>query len=134
MWAAAPWYLLRSLVATAFAVVVSLLITVAVFYVGAKVLGFGSTPARVAANLSEYHRIAGFLAGLTAIYLGVTWFIPWGAPTRRGGAKLVGLIAPSRAVRLVLSLVLLGVTGVIVLLVMAGRFPPATLEPFYSWG
>lgn len=133
MWAATPWYLLRSVLATAFSVVVSLVVTVAVFYVGAKVLGFDSTPARVAASVSDYHRIAGFLAGLTAIYLGVTWFIPWGAPTRRGGAKLVGLVAPSRAVRLVLSLVLLGVTGVIVLLVMAGRFPPATLEPFYSW-
>lgn len=134
MWAASPWYLLRSLVATAFAVVVSLVVTLAVFYVGAKVLGFGSTPARVGASFSEYHRIAGFMACLTAIYLGVTWFIPWGAPTRRGGARLVELVAPNRVVRLVLSLVLLGVTGAVVLLLMAGRFPPATLEPFYSWG
>ena len=132
MWAATPWYLLRSLIATGFAFLVAMAVAILFLYiVGSNFAGLGtgsvSTPSGSISNTLSLLFIS-----TEALYLLVLWLIPWGASTRRGGAHIVNMIAPNplRRASICTSLLLIGLFTFA--LCFMGLSPVPTLSPFGS--
>ena len=90
MWAGMPWYLLRSLVANVFTAIPALLVTAIVFLAGRPLTGTDSQDVTVLTSWSDYHRLGLLLYAMAVVLLLVAWFVPWGTPTRRGAARMIG--------------------------------------------
>ncbi|QPL05617.1 MULTISPECIES: serine/threonine-protein kinase [Actinomyces] len=129
MVALSPVYLLRSVAASAAAVLVGGIVAV-LLAVGGAVVGLDLTALPgVVQGLSEYHRAGAFSAALVAVFLAVAWFVPWGLPTRRGGRRLIETFTHSASPRLILVMVLLSAALGVVGLFALGAMPPTTLAP-----
>ncbi|WP_257210467.1 hypothetical protein [Actinomyces ruminis] len=129
--ASTPWYLLRSLVASGAACAVGGVVAVVVFYFSGRALGFASdTPPSLLTSWTNYHRVGLCLMPVATAYMLVTWFVPWGAPTRRGGARLIGLVLRSRSSRRIGCIVFALIAVAIVFLFAVGAIPLARLAPF----
>jgi len=90
MWAGMPWYLLRSLVANVFTAIPALLVTAIVLLAGRPLTGTDSQDVTVLTSWSDYHRLGLLLYAMAVVLLLVAWFVPWGTPTRRGAARMIG--------------------------------------------
>ncbi|MBW3069207.1 protein kinase [Actinomyces sp. 594] len=131
MWASMPWYLVRSLAAAAASCAVGALVAVVIFSVTGNALGFGpADSATVLASWSDYHRVGFCLVPASAAYMLVSWFIPWGAPTRRGGARMIDVLLSSRSNRLIGAAVFAAIALGVVLLFVMGAVPLARMTPF----
>lgn len=131
MWASTPWYLLRSLVAGGAACAVGGIVALVVFYFSGRALGFApDTAPTLLTSWSDYHRVGLCLASVAIAYMLVTWFVPWGTPARRGGARLIGLVLHSRSNRRIGCIVFALIAGAIVFLFALGAIPVARLDPF----
>ncbi|WP_136191885.1 serine/threonine-protein kinase [Actinomyces procaprae] len=131
MWASVPWYLVRSLAASAAACAVGALVALVVFYFTGRALGFGdSGEPTVLTSWSNYHRVGVCLVPSVATYMLVTWFVPWGSPTRRGGARMAGSALRSPSNRLIGVAVFAAVTVGVVVLFILGALPLARMAPF----
>ena len=108
MWVFLPKYFLASLLFSGFALLVGGLFWALLVYGGGHLLGLldGSTP-MILSGMSTGHRM-GLLSGpVTALFLLVIWFVPWGAPNWRGAAHTIEVVTRSDSVRLVLVIVIL---------------------------
>lgn len=136
MWAASPWYLLRSALAAAFAALTGGIAAVAVFYVmGARAMGYGGAAdsgSVLLATWPEPLRAGVLCAVVTLVFLVVVWFTPWNAAGRRGAARAAGLLAPSGPIRVVHVLILLVVAVSVVVLLVLGRMPVSSFTPLVS--
>ncbi|MDO4901184.1 serine/threonine-protein kinase [Actinomyces sp.] len=135
MWASMPWYLLRSLVAGAAACIIGAVVGWLIYLLGGTALGFGNgdatgADATVLASWSAYHRMGSLLALVASAYMFIAWFVPWGAPTRRGGAHLIGMVLRSRSSRLIGGAVFVAVALGVVVLFAIGAIPVARIGPF----
>ncbi|WP_315584297.1 protein kinase [Actinomyces viscosus] len=131
MWAATPWYLLRSLLSVGFALFVSLGVGAIIISTASAsgVMEEGSSTLGSVPFLTRYILLFILLAASSILVL---WLIPWGAATRRGGAQIVNMIAPSDRSRRRMMTVLF-TTGVIALLLtFAGLMPSPNATPFLS--
>ncbi|WP_103063999.1 serine/threonine-protein kinase [Actinomyces qiguomingii] len=132
MWASMPWYLLRSAAAGLAACGVGAVVGWLVFVFGGSALGFGDSAgdATILSSWSAYHRAGLCLASTAVAYMLVAWFVPWGAPARRGGARLIGLVLRSRQNRLIGCAVFGAIALGIVVLYVMGAIPVANSAPF----
>ncbi len=125
MAAALPWYLLRSLLSTFFAFLLSLVVAVVVFYVATNAQG--STE-----DISPHGAMRIIVLIIVILEVGV-WFAPWAASTRRGGALAIETIMPTKMVRIAVAITLVAVAAVFVLLHLL-QLLPVTLSPIpESW-
>ena len=130
MWASSPLYLLRSLGAALPAIVLAGVVAGGLYLLLRGPLGadVGLDPS-ILTGLQLRHRRALLMAGCELVFLLILWFVPWGASTRRGGAKIVSAFMPGRPIRVLWAVVLLALgVGCLVLEVLM-RLPPATLSP-----
>ena len=100
---------------------------------GGYVLGLldGSTPLLLS-TMSMGHRL-GLLSGpTTVLYLLLIWFMPWGAPNRRGAAHTIEVVTKSDSVRLVLVVVMLAAALGFLILFLLDALPWQTFEPIIS--
>lgn len=132
MWAASPWYFLRSLIATAFAAAITGVITAVVMWWSIPALGLSTGTPTVLTSWSAQGRTSLAIATWVVAYLLILWLIPWGTPARRGGAHLVGLVARERRSRSILLLVLLISTLIIGLLRMTVLDSFLSMGPFFG--
>ncbi|WP_167149359.1 serine/threonine-protein kinase [Actinomyces sp. ZJ308] len=129
MWAATPWYLLRSLVSVGFAFLIALAI-------GALILSVSSSSGLIGENSSTLSsvplltRFVLFFLVEIATCLLVMWLVPWGAATRRGGAHIVNMLVPSEHSRRRTMTILLTIGVIALLLTFAGLMPPPDSSPF----
>ena len=133
MWAFLPKYILASLLFSGFALLFGGLLWALVISGGGYVLGLlnRSTP-MLFSTMSTGHRM-GLLGGLaTALYLLVIWFVPWGAPNRRGAAHTIEVVTRSDSVRLVLVVVILAAALGFQILFLLDALPWQTFEPIIS--
>ena len=131
MWASAPWYLLRSLIASAAACAVAAVVAVVVFYFSGRALGFApNTAPTLLTSWADYHRVGLCVVSVAIAYMLVAWFVPWGAPTRRGGARLIDLVLRGRTNRRIGCIVFVVIAVAIVFLFTMGAIPVARLDPF----
>lgn len=133
MWVATPWYLLRSLLATGFAVMIALIVGIFFFYViGTNVAGLGTDTSTTSAtsSMSVSNTLSLLLISTMALYLLTLWLIPWGASTRRGGAHIINMIAPNplRRTSICTSLMLIGLFTFA--LCFMGLSPQPSFTPF----
>ncbi|AYD90474.1 hypothetical protein D5R93_11550 [Actinomyces lilanjuaniae] len=129
MWLATPWYLLRSLVATAFAAVSVLMVTAPLPYVALRAPELWEGPLSF---LDPGGRLPFMLALWVAVYALVLWLIPWGAPARRGGAHLIEAVAPTTRARWVLVAVVLVLSLLLYTLQESGHVTQELLEPLLT--
>lgn len=132
MWAASPWYFLRSLIATAFAAAISATITFLVLWQSIVIMGLNDTPPMILGTWSSPGRTFLAIVLWEVAYLLALWFIPWGGPTRRGGAHLVEFVARGRRGRLILLLILLAGAAIITLLRSTVLYTYVTFAPFIN--
>jgi len=133
MWAFLPKYILASLLFSGFALLFGGLLWALVISGGGYVLGLlnRSTP-MLFSTMSTGHRM-GLLGGLaTALYLLVIWFVPWGAPNRRGAAHTIEVVTRSDSARLVLVVVILAAALGFQILFLLDALPWQTFEPIIS--
>ena len=133
MWAFLPKYILASLLFSGFALLFGGLLWALVISGGGYVLGLlnRSTPV-LFSTMSTGHRM-GLLGGLaTALYLLVIWFVPWGAPNRRGAAHTIEVVTRSDSARLVLVVVILAAALGFQILFLLDALPWQTFEPIIS--
>ncbi|MBO3725490.1 serine/threonine protein kinase [Actinomyces bowdenii] len=133
MWAASPWYFLRSLMATAFGAAIAAVVTTMVMISLMNRLGLpeGQAEPTVLVSWSFAHRMIMALICWELAYLVTLWFIPWGTPARRGAAALVELVAPSRGARLLWINILLISALVIAFLRFTGIATFLTMGPLW---
>ena len=130
MWAAMPWYLLRSIVSAVFAVLMGAFVGFLVLLVLAGIINANGADAYEPAVA---YRIDGIgMAVVTALFLLSAWLAPWAAATRRGAASIVDMVAPSSGGRTGLVLAFLLLASVFILLFVGQILPAATLEPLYT--
>ena len=133
MWTFLPKYLLASLLFSGFALFFGGLLWALVVNAGGYALGLldGSTP-MILRTMSTGHRM-GLVGGLaTALYLLVIWFVPWGAPNRRGAAHTIEVVTRSDSVRLVLVVVILAAALGFQILFLLDALPWQTFEPLIN--
>ena len=131
MWASSPLYLLRSLGAALPAILLAGVVAGGLYLLlrgpmGAEV---GMDPSFLK-GMHLRHRRALLMAGCELIFLLILWFVPWGAATRRGGAKIVSAFMPSQPIRVLWAVVLLALGAGCLVLEVLLRLPPGTLSPF----
>lgn len=129
MWAATPWYLVRSLFSVGFAFLLALGVGVIVMLTTSS-LGMIDENSSTFGSVSLSNRFVIIVFTVNAAYLLALWLAPWGAATRRGGAHLVNkLVSSTRARRsLGLGLVIVGVIAL--LLCFANVVPAPSFSPF----
>jgi len=129
MWAATPWYLLRSMLSVGFAFLLALG-TAAIILVVFQRSGIMEDSSPVFGSMFFLTRFVIFFLIEVSVYLFVLWMAPWGAATRRGGAHIVNMIAPSdrSRKRIVVGLITLGV--ILLLMSLAGAMPTPRMTPF----
>jgi non-specific serine/threonine protein kinase len=133
MWAFLPKYFLASLLFSGLTLLVGGLLWALMINGGGYVLGLldGSTPLFLS-TMSTGHRL-GLLSGPTTIlYLLLIWFMPWGAPNRRGAAHTIEVVTKSDSVRLVLVVVMLAAALGFLILFLLDALPWQTFEPIIS--
>lgn len=132
MWAAMPWYFLRSLVGTLFAVMPGLMTVLVIIYFWAMDM-FNGTGflGRAMAGIDVYHRTGLFCATLIVIFLLLLWFVPWGATTRRGAARTVLAVLGNGPGRVVGLVGILAAVAAFLLLFILSVLPPVTFHPLY---
>ena len=133
MWAFLPKYLLASLLFSGFALFFGGLLWALVINGGGYVLGLlDGSPPMLLSTMSAGHRM-GLVGGLaTALYLLVIWFVPWGAPNRRGAAHTIEVVTKSDSARLVLVVVILAAALGLQILFLLDALPWQTLEPLIN--
>ncbi|WP_196717186.1 serine/threonine-protein kinase [Actinomyces trachealis] len=124
-----PWYLLRSLLAAFFTQLVGLLVAGVCFMLASNWIGFDGEGIPHLTLRQTYSRIALMMVGVTACYMLVTWFVPWGKPTRRGSAIMLGRAVPKGWLRVLVGLVVLMLAVLSTILLAQGYLPPMTLSP-----
>ena len=131
MWAGVFWYLLRSLASTAGALVVAGVLSVITLYIGARLIGGHSVMSvTLVTSLTEYHKVGILMAIVALEYLVVMWMVPWGTPTRRGGARTVEALTGSDSARLIVTMVLLAAALGMAFLFAVGALPQTSLSPY----
>ncbi|WP_366180544.1 hypothetical protein ABXS69_10230 [Actinomyces timonensis] len=130
MWASSPLYLLRSAGAALPAILLAGVVAGGLYFLLRDPMGaeVGADPS-VLEGVRLRHRRALLLAGCELVFLLIVWFVPWGASTRRGGAKIVSAFMPGRPIRVLWAVVLLSLGVGCLVLEMLMRLPPATLSP-----
>ena len=131
MWAGMPWYLLRSLVASIFAFLPAALIAATVFTIGATAIGTEDGNPTILKDWHYYHRSGAVLFVAISLLVLITWLVPWGAPTRRGGARLVEVVLGDGGGPVIATAVLFAVASGLVILHVMGVLHPAWLAPFF---
>ena len=133
MWAFLPKYLLASLLFSGFALFFGGRLWALVINGGGYVLGLlDGSPPMLLSTMSAGHRM-GLVGGLaTALYLLVIWFVPWGAPNRRGAAHTIEVVTKSDSARLVLVVVILAAALGLQILFLLDALPWQTLEPLIN--
>ena len=131
MWAGMPWYLLRSLVASIFAFLPAALIAATVFTIGAMAIGTEDGNPTILKEWHYYHRSGVVLFVAISLLVLITWLVPWGAPTRRGGARLVEVVLGDGGGPVIATAVLFAVASGLVILHVMGVLHPAWLAPFF---
>ena len=129
MWAATPWYLLRSMLSVGFAFLLSLGV-VAVITVTSYSSGIIENDSSILGSFPPLTRFILLFLVEVAIYLLILWLVPWGAATRRGGAHIVNMLAPGDRSRRRMMLVLLTVGVIVLILTLAGAMPNPNMSPF----
>ena len=132
MWAGTPWYLLRSLVAAIFALIPAVLVSSIVWVIGTRALGQDDSSPTILKDWHQYHRSGMVLYIMIALLALIAWLVPWGAPTRRGGARLVEAVLGDGGGPVIATAVLLAAAIGLVTLHMMGVLHPAWLSPFVS--
>ncbi|WP_159717284.1 protein kinase domain-containing protein [Actinomyces marmotae] len=130
MWATSPLYLLRSAGAALPAILLAGVVAGGLYFLLRDPMGaeVGVDPSFLE-DMRLRHRRALLMAGCELVFLLIVWFVPWGASTRRGGAKIVSAFMPGRPIRALWAVVLVSLgVGCLVLEVLM-RLPPATLSP-----
>lgn len=130
IWAASPWYFLRSLLATAFGAGLAAALTILTMLTGSNAFGIDGSP-EILASWSERSRVSLFILSFELAYLLPLWFIPWGTPARRGAAHLVALVAHSRHSRRAWVLIMVVSALLITLIRMSALSAVLNLGPFY---
>ncbi|ARD41095.1 serine/threonine-protein kinase [Actinomyces gaoshouyii] len=130
MWASSPLYLLRSAGAALPAILLAGVVAAGLYFLLRDPMGVevGMDPS-ILTGMHLRHRRALLLAGCELVFLLILWFVPWGASTRRGGAKIVSAFMPGRPIRVLWAVVLLSLGVGCLVLEMLMRLPPATLSP-----
>jgi len=133
MWTFLPKYLLASLLFSGFALFFGGLLWALVINGGGYVLGLlDGSPPMLLSTMSAGHRM-GLVGGLaTALYLLVIWFVPWGAPNRRGAAHTIEVVTKSDSARLVLVVVILAAALGLQILFLLDALPWQTFEPLIN--
>ena len=131
MWAGTPWYLLRSLVAAIFALIPAVLVSSIVWVIGTRALGQDDSSPTILKDWHQYHRSGMVLYIMIALLALIAWLVPWGAPTRRGGARLVEVVLGDGGGPVIATAVLFAVASGLVILHMMGVLHPAWLAPFF---
>ena len=121
MWAGVPWYLLRSLVANIFAAIPGLLVFGVAYYVLNRL---------VFAEAETYYAVRMTWGVPVTLSLFVGWMVPWGAPTRRGGARMVEAAMGSESGPVIGGAVLLAAAAGLMILLVLGALP-TTAGPFF---
>ncbi|MDO4243984.1 MAG: protein kinase [Actinomyces sp.] len=133
MWAAMPWYLLRSLVGSAFAVLPAVVAVSAMIYFWADGVFSGTGFLGTAmSSIDVYHRAGLFCALLVLVFLLIVWLVPWGATTRRGAARTVLAVFGPGQGRTIGLVGILAATAALLLLFVMSVLPPATLHPLFA--
>ena len=131
MWAASPWYLLRSLLATAFGAVLAAAATTLLLMLSMRVLGISDGTPEILGSWSERGRVSLIILLCELAYALILWLIPWGTPARRGAAHLVSLAAPSSHSRRMWVLIMLVSALLITLLRMSVLKAFLATGPFF---
>ncbi len=128
MWAATPWYLLRSLFSTGFAALLAFSVSMLYFYLVGR--NFVDITTDTTYSVTVTSTLSLLFMSTEALYLLTLWLIPWGAPTRRGGAHIANMIAtnPLRRNSICTSLMLIGLFTFV--LCAMGLAPSPSLSPF----
>jgi non-specific serine/threonine protein kinase len=129
MWAATPWYLLRSMLSVGFAFILALG-AAAIILVVFQRSGIMEDSSPVFGSMYLLTRFVIFFLIEASTYLFILWMAPWGAATRRGGAHIINMIVPSDRgrKRMVVGLIVAGV--VLLLMSLAGAMPNPSMAPF----
>ena len=129
MWAATPWYLLRSLLSVGFAFLLSLGVACVITVISYS-SGIVENDSSILGSFPPLTRFIILFFVEVAIYLLILWLAPWGAATRRGGAHIVNMLAPIEHSRRRMILVLLTVGVIALILTLAGAMPNPNMSPF----
>ncbi|MDD9206738.1 hypothetical protein PU560_09705, partial [Georgenia sp. 10Sc9-8] len=117
MYAGLPWHVLRAVLSALPGVLVGALVGAAVLWAGDRALGEPRLlPTGVDASVVRWS------AGLAA--LGVAWLAPTSMPLREGARATIGVLAPTRAARTVLGVLLAFLAAVGLLLAVGGDPAP----------
>ena len=129
MWAATPWYLLRSMLSVGFAFILALG-AAAIILVVFQRSGIMEDSSPVFGSMYLLTRFVIFFLIEASTYLFILWMAPWGAATRRGGAHIINMIVPSDRgrKRMVVGLIVVGV--ILLLMSLAGAMPNPSMAPF----
>ncbi len=133
MWLRAPWFLLRSLVAGAFALLVAAVATLPVLLLLPKLVQ-ASVPVEQQSLTAHqvYVRTGLGLAAAVLVFIWVIWLVPWGKPVRRGSAVMLGRVMPKGVARTVVGGVCMFLTVLALVLLWQGFLPYASLAPYTS--
>ena len=129
MWAATPWYLLRSLLSTGFAFILGLMVAALTLWIS-NVTGIMEDSPSSLGSVPLLTRFILFFLLEVAFYLLVLWLVPWGAATRRGGAHIINMLTHSDHSRRRITTILLAIGVIALLLNFAGLAPVPSTAPF----
>jgi len=129
MWAATPWYLLRSMLSVGFAFILALGFAAIILIIFQR-SGIMEDSSPLFGSMFFLTRFVIFFLIEASTYLFILWMAPWGAATRRGGAHIINMIVPSDRgrKRMVVGLIVVGV--ILLLMSLAGAMPNPSMAPF----
>lgn len=131
MWVRSPWFLLRSLIAGALALLVAALATLPVLLLLSKLVEADvPVSSHTLSAYQVYTRTGLGLAASALVFIAVLWLIPWGKPVRRGSAVMLGRVLPKGVARTVVGGVCLFLTVLALVLLWQGLLPYASLTPY----
>ncbi len=132
MWAATPWYLVRSLFSVGFAFLLALGVGLIVMLTSYS-LGITNENSSAFDSVSLDNRFVLTIFTVNAAYLLTLWLAPWGAATRRGGAHIVNKLVSSTLARRGLGVGLVVVGIITLLLCFAKVVPFPNFSPFFEF-